>query len=379
MGKRWFPGLLAVCLLSSSICYNNQAQAEAASVSDLKGQQEAAEQEVDELEKAKQELEASLGDMNSELYQVSNSIQELQIQIDSAEDEIARLEQELSEAETAEQQQYDDMKLRIQYMYENGSNFSWTSLLESRSLADFLNRIQYISDITGYDRQMLEDYQVTLENIANCKTQLEQEQQMLLASKEELSQKENTLLASIADVQKNLGEKADELSDKQQEADELADKIAAMEAYEKQLEEQRAKEDAKRLEEIRKQEEESDDSIGATVTPQTGEEELLAAIIYCEAGGESYEAQLAVGSVVLNRVNSPYFANTITGVIYEPKQFSPAGSGKLALVLENGLTTESCRNAAREVLGGHITGNWLYFRVDNGTIDGTVIGKQVFY
>ena len=54
-------------------------------------------------------------------------------------------------------------------------------------------------------------------------------------------------------------------------------------------------------------------------------------------------------------------------------------SGKLALVLENGMTTDSCRNAAKEVLGGHITGSWLYFCVDNGTIDGTVIGKQVFY
>ncbi len=376
MKKKWLPGLPAVCLIACLFCY---FQVQAASVSDLKDQQEAAQQEADELEKARQELEASLGDMNSQLYQLSGSIEELQVQIGQSEEELARLEQELSEAEEKEQRQYEDMKLRIQYLYENSSDLSWTALLESQSFADFLNRIQYISDITGYDRRLLADYQTTLENIADCRTQMEQHRQQLLASQEELGQQENTLLASIADTQQDLDETAGELAGKQQEADKLAEQIAAMEAYERQLEAQRAAEAAKRMEEIRRQEAESQSTAGNVVTPQGGEEELLAALIYCEAGGESYEAQLAVGSVVLNRVNSSYFSDTITGVIYEPRQFSPVASGKLALVLENGMTTDSCRNAAKEVLGGHITGSWLYFCVDNGTIDGTVIGKQVFY
>ncbi len=379
MNKRWLLGALAAGLLALSSCYAGRLLAKAASVSDLQQQEEEAKQEEKELQEAKQDLEASLGDLNSELYTVSNSVQELQQQIDHTRTEIARLEEELSEAEEKAERQYEAAKLRIQFLYENDTDFSWVALLEAESFTDFLNRLQYITEITEYDSRLLEDYRQNLETIAGYKTQMEQENQTLSASKEDLQQKEDELRSSIADAQTSLDKKSEELADSQKKSAELAEQIAAMEEYERKLEEQRAREDAKRLEEIKKQEEESQGTAQTPVTPQVGEEELLAALIYCEAGGESYEAQLAVGSVVLNRVNSPYFADTITGVIYEPRQFSPAGSGKLALVLENGLTTESCRRAAHEVLGGRRTGNWLYFRVNNGMIDGTVIGKQVFY
>ena len=107
---------------------------------------------------------------------------------------------------------------------------------------------------------------------------------------------------------------------------------------------------------------------------------LLAALIYCEAGGESYEGKLAVGAVVCNRVRSASYADTLQGVIYASGQFTPAGTGKLDRVMEKGNIPQSCYDAAVEALGGYTNvGDCLYFRRNNGTRQGTVIGNHVFY
>ena len=82
------------------------------------------------------------------------------------------------------------------------------------------------------------------------------------------------------------------------------------------------------------------------------DENLLAALIFCEAGGEPYQGQLAVGAVVMNRMRSGRYPNTLRGVIYQRGQFGPAMTGKLGRVLSSGRTTESCRRAAREAMAG---------------------------
>ena len=107
---------------------------------------------------------------------------------------------------------------------------------------------------------------------------------------------------------------------------------------------------------------------------------LLAALIYCEAGGESYEGKLAVGAVVCNRVRSSSYADTLQGVIYASGQFTPAMTGKLDRVIAAGKVPQKCFDAAVEALGGYTTvGDCLYFRRNNGTRQGTVIGNHVFY
>ena len=106
---------------------------------------------------------------------------------------------------------------------------------------------------------------------------------------------------------------------------------------------------------------------------------LLAALIQCEAGGEIYEGQVAVGAVVMNRVRSSAYPNTIHGVIYAPGQFTPAMTGKLNRVLESGNIYESCIKAAEEALSGvSNVGDLTYFRRNNGR-EGLVIGNHVFY
>lgn len=106
---------------------------------------------------------------------------------------------------------------------------------------------------------------------------------------------------------------------------------------------------------------------------------LLAALIHCEARGESYEGQVAVGAVVMNRVRSSAYPDTIHGVIYASGQFTPAMNGKVNRVLESGNINESCIQAAKEALSGvSNVGDLTHFRRNNGR-EGLVIGNHVFY
>ena len=106
--------------------------------------------------------------------------------------------------------------------------------------------------------------------------------------------------------------------------------------------------------------------------------DLLAALIQAEAGNQPYEGQLAVGAVVMNRVKSPKFPNTIYGVISQPGQFTPWGTGRVQSILAGGANA-NCYEAAQAALNGETTvGQCLFFRVNDGR-NGIVIGAHVFY
>ena len=106
---------------------------------------------------------------------------------------------------------------------------------------------------------------------------------------------------------------------------------------------------------------------------------LMAAIIYCEAGAEPYEAQLAVGAVIMNRLERGY-ASTLYGVIFQKGQFTPARNGKLARVIAQGKASASCYEAARAALAGEDnTDGCLRFNDYNGTQQGIRYGGMVFW
>lgn len=106
---------------------------------------------------------------------------------------------------------------------------------------------------------------------------------------------------------------------------------------------------------------------------------LLAALIQCEAGNEPYEGQLAVGAVVMNRVKSGRYPNSVSGVIYQPSQFPPATSGSVANKVANGVKA-SCLQAAQEAINGmDNTGGAMSFRRASSGHAGVVIGNHVFY
>lgn len=106
--------------------------------------------------------------------------------------------------------------------------------------------------------------------------------------------------------------------------------------------------------------------------------ELLGALIQCEAGNQSYEGQVAVGAVVMNRVRSGAYPNTIYGVIFASGQFTPARSGAVDRRIANGVSSQ-CLRAAEQALGGYSNvGSATHFR-PTGNHDGIVIGGHVFW
>lgn len=115
------------------------------------------------------------------------------------------------------------------------------------------------------------------------------------------------------------------------------------------------------------------------VMASASELDILAALIQCEAGGEPYEGQVAVGAVVMNRVRSGGYPDTITDVIYASGQFAPASKGRMESLILNGNIKQSCVQAAQEAIAGRCNvGEALHFR-RAGNKEGLIIGNHVFY
>lgn len=152
----------------------------------------------------------------------------------------------------------------------------------------------------------------------------------------------------------------------------------ASEAAQNEIEEVQAAEEAARIEA------EAQQAALAAQTAQTAaisaeELKLLANIIYCEAGSESYVGKVAVGNVIMNRVKSASQPNTITEVVYAKGQFSPVRNGSLQRALSSDKADAACYQAAIEALAGaQPVGGKLFFRRNNGR-SGQVIGHHVFY
>lgn len=373
------------------------------SVEELERQREEQQSQLDSLKEYQINLSDELTELNNGLQEISNELVDTQDEIAAKNVEIEAAESRIAELTTRSESQYEAMKKRVQYMYENGNQSYLELLLGASSFSDFLNRMEYAKSIYDYDRQELSDYQDTLAELKQQKEDLETAKEELLAAEQTKQEQKSKADSLVAAQQEKISAAKSDVADAETEIADTDAEIARQKAYEEELETQKAKEDAARQEEIKRQEEElinsqqpaasdnnanpdgtstgdnttgSDTSGGGTVN--ASDAAMLAALIQCEAGGESYEGKLAVGSVVMNRVDSSYFPDTVVGVIYQSGQFSPVASGRFAVVLSSGADA-SCVQAATEVLAGTRTLNCLYFRRNNGLINGTVIGNHVFY
>ena len=377
--RRVLASLLVLCCLSVTTVYATVTQDD---INDAKEQVDNLQQQVDEAEKEldkhndkKDRLEGDLKDLNANLQTLANELSELEEDITDKQEEIAVTTKELEEAEARSAKQYADMKLRIQFMYENGNTSIFTMLLEADSMSDFLNQTEYVASINTYDREKLEEFKQTQAEIAEAKALLETEEQELLALKDDMEQKRAEVNSLIAATEKNISQTKSEIASAEAEKAELEKQLKEWEEYERQLEAQKLQQDLELWEEIQNMD---GDWVTGDYIPADGEAYLLAAIIQCESEGEPYEGKLAVGSVVLNRVFHPKFPNTITEVVYQKNQFAPVASGRLAYRLQAGVNDE-CKRAAIEVLNGNITNNCLFFRTVIPGINGTIIGNHIFY
>lgn len=166
---------------------------------------------------------------------------------------------------------------------------------------------------------------------------------------------------------------ADTVTDIQEDAVDQT-KAAAEEA--KRLADEKAAQEAAAQAEKEAQAQAEQAQVSSAVNASASEQELLAALIFCEAGNQPYDGQVAVGAVVMNRVRSGSFPDTITDVIYQSGQFTPAMTGWLDSVLASDGYTDSAMQAAADALAGsNPIGDCLYFSTGGG---GYQLGDHYF-
>lgn len=345
---------------------------------------------IDAMEDQKDSLEDTLEDLNGQLTEVSEAIAGLEKDISDKEQDIeatqkalgeARLS--LKEAEDLRDSQYENMKRQIRVQYECGNKMYMDLLLNTAEFGDELNRADYIEAFSGYQSGVLDDFKKAEQAIRDRKAFLEKLESTLVKQKEDLDSDKN-------EVQLQQDRITDLVSSTEGSITKFSDAISSAEAealaYEEQIEQQNndiAKLKAQLAEEERmialaKQ---SAWRNIKDVSFAADDRALLAAIIHCEAGNQPYEGQVAVGSVVMNRVRSAVFPNTIVGVIYQKGQFSPVASGRLALALAKGSASQSCYSAADAAMAGQSpVADCLYFRAPvAGKVPRYTIGGHIFY
>lgn len=327
------------------------------------------------LKEEKNQLEGKLADLNEKLTVVSNNLNDLEEQISQKETEIQNTEEELAEAKITEQNQYESMKTRIRFMYERSDYALIETLLGSGSLAEALNKADYVEQVAAYDRQKLDEYEATRIRIQEEEAKLKKEKEELDALKEKVQAEKKKVNFYVKQTSSEITATSGEISDAEAKALAYEAQIKEQEANIEYLKKKLAEEQA--LSKLAAQSKWRDIS---EVKFEENDRYLLANLIYCEAGGEPYAGQVAVGAVVINRVLSSVYPNTVTGVIYQKYQFSPVGSGRLALALAQNKATASCYKAADEAMAGQTNvGNCVYFRTPIPGLTGIQIGGHIFY
>lgn len=149
--------------------------------------------QISDIEKKQDSLQQEIDSLDSELVALLLDIDVLKDEIAQKEADIEQATEDLKIAEETAQKQYENMKKRIRFMYERGDNALVESLLGAGSMADVLNRVEYFNQIYDYDRTMLNEYQDTVQQVADLKDTLEQEQQDMVALKENQEQQSKEL------------------------------------------------------------------------------------------------------------------------------------------------------------------------------------------
>lgn len=347
------------------------------------------ETHAEDLRKKQKDLENDLSEMNQNKAKLGNELSSKAKALTNLVKEIDKTRNELDLAKAREIGQYEMMKKRIQYMYEASSGNFFTSLLESKSMTDLLNRAEFFSTVSQYDREMLEKLQTIHKEIKQKRADLLAKQSEMEKQQKQLTANYNQLISMISSTSSKL--------------EDYKAQIAAAEEAKK------AAEEAKKENENSMNSNDSSDSTENTEKPSKPEETpskpeekpskpeekpskpqkpssntelaLFAAILECEAGSTNYDGLLAVATVIMNRKESPKYPNTITGVVYQKGQFSPTWSGKLDKVLQRG-AKPLCYTVAKDALNGKrhsAVKNCYQFRASWTGHSGTVIGGNVFF
>lgn len=199
-------------LLMLTMCLGLAMQVQASELNETR-------QKASELEKKKKEAESEKASLAQQLNTIVADMEETKDKIDAKEDELEVKEEELEVAKAEENDQYEDMKMRIKYMYENGDVQFVEILCESKSIGEFLNTAEYITTISEYDRQMLTEFQEVVKKVEEQEDELQKEyaeletmQDDLISKQEEITKLVSEQEAKISELDSELGETQDKLA-----------------------------------------------------------------------------------------------------------------------------------------------------------------------
>lgn len=323
-----------------------------------------ADEDISSLEGQSTNLQSELEGINEEILSLSEEISTAEMQIEIMNGEIERTSDALAEAEENENQQYEDMKSRIKYMYEHGNATLLEMLFSAENMTDFLNKADFIENLSEYDRTALDDLKSVHEQIGNQKETLEIQQASLKQIQTDLTARQNELQAKAEETSTNLADVQARLE--QAKAEEAA-RIAAEQAAQETISSGGG----------------YNNSVinGGAIDATADDVTLLAAILQCEARQE-YDSLLAVATVIMNRVEDPRFPNSISGVIYAQGQFEPVWTGRLQNVINSGPTSLSMQVAQDAINGARLAAVAdCYFFLYAGSTNrpGVNIGGNLFF
>lgn len=373
------------------------------------------EENKNALEGEKATAEKKLESLKAEYKSIASDLDSLEDKKSEKEEEIAAKIKELEEAIAIQEAQYENMKMRIQYMYEKPEESLFGLFLQDFSMIEILNRVDDTVKIQEYDRQQLEEYIKTSEELEAQKAELEAAKAELEGLIEESEKKQASVsalqkktTASINDYLQEIDAAQAEIGDTESA---LKEKSAALKKLYAQAEAEKAAEQRRLAEEAAKRLQEA--IANGTIKPEDSgivygdlnlsqaELDMLTAMIYCEARGESYEGQLAVGYVIMNRVRSNKFPNDLESVLRAGRQFEPVSTGRFDIVLAAywedipGVISESswnsCQKAAMVCVNSDSNvGESLFFRthkpvpqlaenLEAAGVPYWIIGNHIFY
>ncbi len=183
--------------------------------------------QIEEIERQQTALQNEIDQKDAELVNLLVNVGILEDELNDKNVQLDQVTDELAEAEQTEAEQYASMKKRIQFMYERGDTAMIEAILGSADMSDFLNRVEYVSDIYEYDRNLLTQYQNTVRQVADLKSTVETEKAELEAMQEEYALQQEALEQVLADKRSRMGDYDNQLTTAQAAAAKFRETIAA--------------------------------------------------------------------------------------------------------------------------------------------------------
>lgn len=184
--------------------------------------------EINGLKDQQQTTADDIKNKSAKLDEILAAQKKLQKDITSKQAEIEQNQKDLAAAQEKQQEQYDAMKKRIQFMYENSAEDNiWTAIIESNGITDMLNRIEYVSDVYDSDRALMDSYQAAVEQVKEIGTKLDNDMNELTAMQDDYEKQQADVEAAIVALENQKEQYASQIAQAQQQADNYQNIITA--------------------------------------------------------------------------------------------------------------------------------------------------------